>query len=61
MLENVANQRPGDPPRRRADDIDPPPGRPATKRRHGEHPEPIKHEPGQEPPRVGPTDPPDRP
>jgi hypothetical protein len=61
MLENAPNQRPEDPPRRRADDTDPPTRQPPAKRRHGEHPEPIKHEPGEEPPRVGPTDPPDRP
>ena len=52
----ATNQRPEVSLHRRANDS----GKP-RQWRHGEHPETIRHEPGQEPPRAGRVTSPDRP
>jgi len=57
MVEKATNQRPEASLRRRANDTDPPKPR---QWRPGEHPEAIRHEPGEEPPRAGRSNSPDR-
>jgi hypothetical protein len=57
MVDKATDQRPEASLRRRANDTDPPKPR---QWRPGEHPEAIRHEPGEEPPRAGRSNSPDR-